>query len=72
MKNQERLSKRKNNYFLRYLPLASQMLMIIILGVFLGNYIDEKYNGDGLWLALISVFSVIVAIYLGIKDLLKK
>ena len=72
MQDQEEPYKRKKNYFLRYFPLASQMLMTIILGVFLGNYIDEKYNGNGLWLALISVSSVIIAIYLGIKDLLKK
>jgi len=48
------------------------MLGTIALGVFLGKYVDEKIDGNGLWLALISVFFVIVAIYIGIKDLISK
>lgn len=64
--------KNKVNSYLRYSSLTFQMLGTIALGTFLGIYIDEKYNGNGLWLALITVFFVIVAIYLGIKDLLIK
>ncbi len=48
------------------------MLGTIILGVFIGEFVDEKFNGNGLWLAIISVVFVVIAIYLGIKDLIVK
>ena len=65
-------TKKRYNSYLKYSSLAFQMLGTIALGVFLGKYVDEKIDGNGLWLALISVFFVIVAIYIGIKDLISK
>lgn len=67
-----RNTKKPYKSYIRYSSLAFQMLSTIILGAFLGIYIDDKFNGDGLWLALITVLFVIAAIYLGIKDLLVK
>lgn len=52
--------------------MAFQMLFTIGIGVFLGMYLDEKFDGDGLILALVSLFFVFVSIYLGIKDLIIK
>jgi uncharacterized membrane protein YoaK (UPF0700 family) len=46
------------------------MLGTIAVGAFLGDYIDNKFQGDGLWMALVLVLFVVIAIYLGIKDLL--
>lgn len=58
--------------FIKYSSLAFQMLATIVLGVLLGQYIDKKCNGEGLYLALISLFFVVTAIYVGIKDLIKQ
>ena len=46
------------------------MLATIIAGVVLGNFLDIKFQGEGLILALVSVFFVVAAIYIGIKDLI--
>ena len=66
------LIKKRSKNFLKYTTLAFQMLGTIILGVFIGEFVDEKFNGNGLWLAIISVVFVVIAIYLGIKDLIVK
>jgi len=65
-------TKKRYNSYLKYSSLAFQMLGTIALGLLTQKYVDEKNDGNGLWLALISVFFVIVAIYIGIKDLISK
>ena len=56
---------------MQYLPLATQMLMPILIGVFLGKYLDNKFNGNGVYLGLTSFVFVVISIYLGIRDLIK-
>ena len=51
--------------------MAFQMIATILIGVFLGKYVDEKFNGGGLYMAVISLFFVFAGIYLSIKDLIK-
>lgn len=59
--------------YAKYSSLAFQMLFIILAGVFGGKYLDQ-------WLELkfpvftvvLSVLSVLLAIYYAVKDLLKK
>lgn len=65
-------NKKPSRSFLQYSSLAFQMLAPILIGVFLGKYLDEKYDGNGLYLALIALFSVVVSIYVGIKDLIQR
>lgn len=72
MKKEKLSNRRYTKKYIQYSSLAFQMLGTIVLGVFLGSYLDKKFNGDGLWLALVSVFFVISAIYIGIKDLIRK
>ena len=69
------LKQKKNNLnsYAKYSSIAMQMLVIILLGVFGGVKIDE-------WLALsipiftvvLSLLSVVLAIYTVTKDLIKK
>lgn len=47
------------------------MLGTIVIGVLLGQYVDKRFNGEGLYLALIALFFVVSAIYIGIKDLIR-
>ena len=62
--------KKPSKNFIKYTSLAFQMLFTITAGVLLGNYLDDKFEGGGLILALVSVFFVIAGIYIGIKDLI--
>ncbi|MEY3397671.1 MAG: hypothetical protein RL220_265 [Bacteroidota bacterium] len=50
--------------------MATQMGVIIFLGVWGGIRLDQKFpNGFHAWTLGLSLFSVFVAIYLVIKDL---
>ncbi|MGE4290280.1 MAG: AtpZ/AtpI family protein [Salinivirgaceae bacterium] len=59
-------------YFARYSGLAFEMLGIIALGTWGGIKLDEHYSGEfPLWTLVLSLFSVFVALYLVLKDLLR-
>lgn len=65
-------NKLDNKKFMRYLNMPFQMLIIIGLGVFAGIQLDKISGIDFPLFALIFVIlSVILAIYISIKDLLK-
>ncbi|HNX07274.1 MAG TPA: AtpZ/AtpI family protein [Bacteroidales bacterium] len=69
MKN---LKKPLNNYA-RYTSIAMQMLVIIVLGVW-GGVLLDKYIGIKfpIFTVLLSLGSVSLAIYVAVKDFLKK
>ncbi|HNZ42107.1 MAG TPA: AtpZ/AtpI family protein [Bacteroidales bacterium] len=69
MKN---LKKPLNNYA-RYTSIAMQMLVIIVLGVW-GGVLLDKYIGIKfpVFTVLLSLGSVSLAIYVAVKDFLKK
>jgi hypothetical protein len=65
--------KKPPNHYFKYATMGTQMLVTIGLGVFLGIKLDR-------WLGLkfpvftvvLSLLSVVIAIYLSVRDLLKK
>jgi len=61
------------NDYARYSSIALQMLVIIVLGV-VGGYLLDKWIGwkFPVFTVLLSILSVAAAIYVVIKDLLKK
>lgn len=61
------------NDYARYSSIALQMLVIIVLGV-VGGYLLDKWIGwkFPVFTVLLSIVSVAAAIYVVIKDLLKK
>ncbi len=61
------------NAFIRYTSMCTQMAIIILIGVWGGKKLDEAYSRNfPLFTLLCSVVSVALAIYMVIKDLLKK
>jgi F0F1-type ATP synthase assembly protein I len=56
----------------RYSSMAFQMLAIILLGVFAGFKLDQWIHTKPLFTIILSLGSVILAIYTVTKDLLKK
>lgn len=63
----------RTNAFMRYTSMCTQMAVIILLGVWGGKKLDEAYpRGFPLFTLICSLVSVVVAIYLVIKDLMKK
>jgi F0F1-type ATP synthase assembly protein I len=60
-----------NNY-VRYTNIAFQMAAIILAGVFGGYKLDQWLHLKPLLTIILSVTSVVLAIYVVTKDLLKK
>ena len=60
------------NHYARYSSIAFQMLAIILLGMFAGYKLDQWLNIRPVFTVILSLLSVFIAIYVVIKDLLKK
>jgi hypothetical protein len=71
--NKARSRKNPLPNYARYSSLAFQMMAVILAGVYAGVRID-KWSGFKfpVFTLVLSMFSVVLAIYLAIKDLLKK
>ncbi|NOZ34311.1 MAG: AtpZ/AtpI family protein [Chlorobi bacterium] len=70
-KNKNDLNKSLKNYS-RYSGLAFQMAAVIFLGTWGGYKADAFFNFENHILTLIfSVLSVIIAIYIAVKDFIK-
>lgn len=48
------------------------MLVIILGGVYLGRWFDNKYDTNNLYTSIIGVIATLLAIYIGIRELIKK
>lgn len=72
--NQEKKPKSPtNNSYLKYSGMAIQMAVIITLGVFGGKKLDQFLNlKQPIFTLLFSLLAVFAAIYISIKDFLKK
>jgi F0F1-type ATP synthase assembly protein I len=73
MPSQKQNKRKSFDSFIRYSSLGFEMMAIIGLGTFLGYKIDQWMNNEfkGFTLGLM-IFSVIIAIVFGIRNLLKK
>ncbi len=66
-------NKNKLKDYVKYSNIGIQMMLIIILGTFGGFKLDEYLNwGFPLFVILFSLLSVAIAIYISIKDVIKK
>ena len=75
--NQENSPKKKqpenSNAYMRYATMGTQMLVIIGIGVFGGYNLDKWLDFKvPVFTLLFSLGSVAAAIYLSVKDLIKK
>jgi hypothetical protein len=66
-------SKKAFHNYAKYSSIAIQMGVIIFGGAYGGTKLDEYVNIDfPLFTVLLTIFSVVMAIYLAVKDVLKK
>ena len=70
-KNQEPNSKKKQfDNYLRYSFIGFQMVAIVLIGIGIGYFIDEKLNTEKPYASLIStLLFVFFAMYSAVKDL---
>ena len=73
MKKKTPLKKRKSQHSLIiYSQLAFQMLVVIVVGVFLGLKLDEIYpNQYSLFTLIFAIFSILLSIYYTIIQVTK-
>ncbi len=65
--------RRRSNEILKYTGTAFQMGATIAVGILLGKFLDRKFDTTGPYFtALFSALFSVAAIYLAIKDFLKK
>jgi len=74
-KNQEsklKKNKKQFNDYAKYSTIAFQMIFIILIGVFGGIKLDQIVKIEfPVFTVVLSILSVILAIYYAIKDLIK-
>ncbi len=73
--NQKNQKKSKNSgpgrYF-RYTGIAFEMIAIILIAVWGGLKLDEKYNhGNPLFIVIFSILGVFIALYSALRDFIK-
>ncbi len=69
MKKNDKTKKERPNEALKYTGIATKMAVIIGAGVYGGIKLDEKSSRDfPLWTLVLSIISVVLAIYQIIKD----
>jgi len=59
------------NSYAKYSTIAIQMMAIIAGGTYAGIKLDEYVGKDNLFTVILSLSSVIIAMYLAIKDVIK-
>lgn len=58
---------------MKYSGMAIQMGVIILLGVWAGMKLDERFRNQTPWFTVgMSIFSIFAALYIALKDLFKK
>jgi F0F1-type ATP synthase assembly protein I len=65
-------NKKALGNYARYSSMALQMLVIILLGMFAGYKLDQWLHIKPILTIILSLSSVILAIYIVTRDLLKK
>jgi F0F1-type ATP synthase assembly protein I len=72
LKNKRNKKKQLNSY-IKYSSLTTQMAVIISVGVFLGDYLDDLYNTDSKGYTIIfSLSSIFLALYYVIKKIINQ
>ena len=74
MKNKKDQKEKKSKYsglenYAKYTGIAFQMIVIILLAVWGGLKLDEKYNEEEpLFIIILSILGVFLALYVALKD----
>ena len=65
-------SKDDANKYLRYSGIAFQMLATILIGLFLGMYLDNKFGTQKIFTAICSLLFVVASLYIVLKEFINK
>ena len=58
------------NKWLQFANIPFQMGLIIFVGVFIGNKLDEYFEKENMFIIIVSLISVFIALYVVIKSVI--
>ena len=68
----KRTPEKRSNKFLKYIGLAFQLGLTILVFTFFGVWLDEKYQTNDPWFTIVfSLSGVMIGLYLSLKPLIK-
>ncbi len=68
----KKVPKKQRNKFIQFSGIGIQMTITIIVGVFIGNYLDCKFpNDSSIYTLIFSLLFVCLSLYLVIKKAIK-
>ncbi len=71
-KNQKKSNDPGSGKYLRYTGIAFEMIAVILVAVWGGLKLDEKYNGGKpLFIIILSILGIFVALYTALKDFIR-
>ncbi len=72
MEEKIKSTSKKVNSFAKYSSLGIQMGVIICIGVFGGQYLDEYFNFESPWMTIVcSLLGVFASLYIVLKGIIK-
>lgn len=77
MENQKKpkinLSKKEKpfNQYLKYSGIAFQMIAVILMGVFIGKFLDKLFQSNIIFTTILTLFFVGLSLYIALKDFIK-
>ena len=67
MPEKQNKKRKQLNSYIQYSGLKIQMVAIILLGAFFGNYLDEKNQSEPTYSIILSLISIVLALYFVFK-----
>ena len=58
------------NKWIQFANIPFQMGLIIFVGVFIGNKLDEYFEKENMFIIIVSLISVFIALYVVIKSVI--
>lgn len=66
-------SKNKlSNSYIKYSSIGFQMIGAILIGLFLGKFLDKQFGTEPILVAILTLFGVAAGLYIALKDFIKK
>ena len=57
--------------YIKYSGIAVKMIVLILIGAFLGKWLDSKFESGVVFTAISTLFFVGISLYVSLKDFIK-
>ena len=72
MKKNSQIETKKVKSFAKFSSVGIQMAILIVGGMYLGEYLDDKFGFEGPWVTIcFSLLGVFIGLYIVIREVIK-